>query len=107
MATRVVIVEFESGVTPQQVAEFEATLRALAEGTANLVRMICGKHCVLSGESVLSANAPSVVFGNFLSVWEFNDEQALEEFVIQPIHREMASKKFRQLVKRRYVANIR
>ncbi len=107
MATRIVIVEFEEGVTPQDVAAFKGWLLELAASARGLARMVCGEHYTPASETELNAAAPSVIFGNFVSVWEFNDEQALEKFILLPIHREMAAKKFRSLVKRRYVANIR
>lgn len=107
MATRAIIVEFEPGTTPYQIAEFRGWLRELAASTQKLVRMTCGEHFDTRGDAALSANAPAVVFGNFVSVWEFEDEQALENFVTQPFHRSMASSKFRSVVRRRYVVNIR
>lgn len=106
MAKRIVIVEFESEVTPREVAEFSGWLRELAANTPSLISMTCGEHYAATGEAALSASAPSVVFGNFASIWEFDDERALDEFVMQPFHRAMAGQKFRKFIRRRYVANI-
>lgn len=106
-ATRIVIVEFGPEVTAQDVADFEATLRRLASETANLVRMTCGRHYAAVSESALSAHAPGVAFGSFVSVWEFQDERALDDFLVQPRHRELAGKVFSRLVKKRYVANMK
>lgn len=106
-ATRVVIVEFAPDVTAEDVTDFEVTLRRLASETANLVRMTCGTHYPAASESVLSAQAPGVAFGSFVSVWEFQDERALDDFLVQPRHRELAAKVFSRLVKKRYVANMR
>lgn len=106
MPTRVVMVEFNPGVTPQEVEEFRGWLDDLAARTPNLVRMTCGEHRPITAEAELSANAPSVVFGSFVSIWEFRDDQALEDFVLEPFHREMAGRNFRRLVMRRYVINI-
>lgn len=104
--TRVVIVEFWPEVTAQEVSEFAGWLRELALHTSGLVRMTCGEHWGVPSEAGFSANAPNVTFGHFMSVWEFSNGQAVEEFVLNPLHREMAGKKFRQLVKHRYVSNI-
>lgn len=105
-AMRVVIVEFVPGVTQADVTEFQAALHALAAATPNLVRMTGGPHRSAAGESTLSTAAPGVTFGSFVSVWEFANAQALDEFLMQPLHRELAGKVFRRLVKRRYVANV-
>lgn len=106
MAMRIVMVEFISGITEQDIAEFKGWLYDLASRSSDLVRMTCGVHYPAQGDAELSVNAPSVVFGNFVSIWEFTDERALNDFVTKPFHHEMAGKNFRRLVKRRYVTNI-
>ena len=105
-ATRVVIVEFQPEITNQDVLEFEATLHRLAAATPELVRMSCGQHRPSASESALAANAPNAAFGSFVSVWEFENEGALDRFLTQPLHREIAAKVFSRMVKRRYVANM-
>lgn len=105
--TRVIIVEFRDGAATEDIAEFKACLQELAAGSSGVIRMICGKHLEVSNDAVLSTNAPNAVFGNFMSVWEFASEQALNDFLVQPNHRAMAATTFRKVVQRRYVANIR
>lgn len=106
-AMRVVMVEFKPGVSSQEVAAFRRWLERLADRSGNLVRMTCGEHLAAKSEGMLSADAPDVTFGHFVSVWEFSDEQALDEFVMAPFHRELAGNDFRRLVRHRYVINIR
>jgi Stress responsive A/B Barrel Domain len=106
MITRAVMVEFHPHVTESDVTEFKGRLHDLAARASGLVRMACGAHAEAAGDGVLRKGAPSVVFGDFLSIWEFRDEAALDEFLIDPGHREMADK-WRAVVKRRYVVNFR
>lgn len=106
MITRVVIVEFHPHVTPALVAEFRGWLEDVAARTPGLTRMICGEHQPAASESALSANAPDAVFGNFMSVWEFSSEAALNDYLTSPYHRELAATRFRSVVRRRYLANI-
>ena len=106
MITRVVIVEFHPHVSAAQVAEFKGWLEDVAARTPGLTRMVCGEHKPASSDPVLSTNAPNAVFGNFMSIWEFSSEQALNGYLTQPYHREMAATKFPTVVKRRYLANI-
>jgi hypothetical protein len=101
------MVEFRPQATADEVAEFKSCLQLLASGTSGLIRMSCGEHFDVANDAVLSANAPAAVFGNFMSVWEFANEQALNDFLVQPIHRTLAATQFRRVVQRRYVANIR
>ena len=107
MVTRAVIVEFHAGVTAREISDFAVSLRSLAAGTKNLVRMTCGEHYEMPSESALGADAPAVTFGNFVSIWEFEDERALDGFLRQAVHGEMVRERFRQVVRKRYVANIR
>lgn len=107
MITRVIIVEFRAEATANDVAEFKACLQDLAAENPGVIRMTCGEHFEVSNDAVLSANAPHAVFGNFMSVWEFASEQALNDFLVLPNHRAMAATTFRKVVQRRYVANIR
>jgi hypothetical protein len=107
MVTRVVIAEFHPHVTAAQVAQFQSWLEEAARKAQGLVRMTCGEHVPAVSDPVLSSRAPDAVFGSFMSIWEFESEQALNEFLVQPFHREMAATKFPTVVQRRYVANIR
>jgi stress responsive alpha/beta barrel protein len=106
MAVRVVIVEFNPEVTEQDVTEFQGWLHDLAARVPYLIRMQCGPHSTLPTDKELSLNAPSVSFGHFVSVWEFADKNALNQFVKEPFHKEIAGKKFKKLVKHRYVVNF-
>lgn len=106
MPTRVVMVEFNPGVSAEDVGQFKAWLTELAGHTSGLVNMECGAHFHIEAEGGLSPNAPSVTFGHFVSIWTFVDRQALENFVLEPFHHQMAGKHFRQLVAHRYVTNI-
>jgi hypothetical protein len=106
MVTRVVIAEFHPHVTAAQAAEFRGWLEEAARQAKGLVRMTCGEHIPASSDPVLSSNAPNAVFGSFMSIWQFESEQALNEFLVQPFHREMAATKFPTVVRRRYIANI-
>jgi Stress responsive A/B Barrel Domain len=105
--TRVIIVEFRPEASADDIAAFKAGLQELAAESSAVIRMTCGEHFEVSNDAVLSANAPPVAFGNFMSVWEFADEQALNDFLVQPSHKAMAATIFRKVVQRRYVANIR
>lgn len=106
MITRVVIVEFQPDVTPALVAEFRALLEDVAARTPGLTRMICGEHQPASSDPGLSANAPDAVFGQFMSVWEFSSEAALDDYLKSPYHRQLAATRFPRFVRRRYLANI-
>lgn len=106
MPTRIVMVEFNPGVSAQEVDQFREWLNLLAERTSGLVSMDCGNHFPIEAEGGLSPNAPSATFGHFVSIWKFADARALEDFVLEPFHHRMAGKNFRQLVAHRYVANI-
>jgi len=106
MITRVVIVEFHPHVTPALVAEFRGWLEDVAARTPGLTRMVCGPHEPAASDPVLSANAPDAVFGQFMSIWEFSDEAALEDYLTSPYHREFAATRFPKVVRRRYLANI-
>lgn len=106
MVTRIVIVEFHPGVTPQEITDFAMALRVLAARTPNLVRMACGEHHTMPSESALGTDAPAATFGNFVSVWEFEDEQALDGFLQQAIHGEMVRQRFQRVVRKRYIANF-
>jgi hypothetical protein len=106
MITRVVIVEFHPDVTAALVAEFRGWLEDVAARTPGLIRMICGEHMPASSDPSLSANAPDAVFGNFMSVWEFSSEEALDDYLTSPYHRALAATRFPRVVRRRYLANI-
>jgi hypothetical protein len=105
MITRVVMVEFHPGLDAGEVAAFKAGIRQLAAHAAGLLRMTCGEHSETEGDAVLRQGAPSVVFGEFVSIWEFRDRAALNEFLVDPVHRELASR-WRGAVKFRYVINM-
>jgi hypothetical protein len=105
MITRVVMVEFHPGLDAAAVETFKAGIRELAARAAGLVRMSCGEHSETEGDAVLREGAPSVVFGNFVSVWEFRHRAALDEFLVDPVHRQLASR-WRGAVKSRYVINM-
>lgn len=106
MAVRVIMVEFNRGVTMEGIAEFQGWLRELAARVPYLVRMQCGPHRFSPAEQELSAHAPIATYGHFVSVWEFAEESDVTRFVAEPFHKDMASKRFKKLVKHRYVANI-
>jgi hypothetical protein len=107
MITRVIMVQFRPEATASEIAEFKSSLQDLASGVPGLIRMTCGEHVDISNDAVLSANAPEAAFGDFMSVWEFASEQALSDFLVQPNHRALAATRFRKVVQRRYVANLR
>jgi Stress responsive A/B Barrel Domain len=106
MITRVVMVEFHPHATPAQIDAFKAGLHELAAQAAGLLRMSCGDHEEAGGDTVLRQKAPTVTFGSFLSIWEFQDSAALEEFLVDPAHRLLADQ-WRAAVKHRYVVNMR
>jgi Stress responsive A/B Barrel Domain len=106
MAMRVVMVEFYPEVTEQDVAEFQGWLHDLAARLPYLIRMQCGPHSTLLADKEFSLNAPSVSYGHFASVWEFADEDGINQFIQEPFHKEIASKKFKKLVKHRYCVNF-
>lgn len=107
MATRVVMVEFNAGVTEADMAEFQRWLEDLAARTPYLIRMQCGPHFLLPEDAKLSENAPDVTFGHFVSVWEFHDEAEVASFLEEPFHKEIAAGGFRKMVRHRYVVNFR
>ena len=105
MITRVVMVEFHPKVDASEVEAFKAGLRELAARARGLIRMTCGDHSESEGDVVLNARAPRVVFCDFMSIWEFRDRAALSEFLVDPLHRELASR-WQAVVKSRYVINM-
>jgi hypothetical protein len=106
MLTRVVMVQFRPHVTPADVAAFKGWLQEVAASTPGLVRMTCGPHKETSNDAVLSKKAPDAVFCDFMSVWEFESESAVNDYLASPFHRKMAAEKFSTVVQCRYVANI-
>jgi hypothetical protein len=106
MITRVVMVEFHPDTDAIEVESFKAGLRELAARARGLISMSCGEHRETEGDVVLTGGpAPSVVVGDFVSIWEFRDRAALNEFLVDPVHRELASR-WRAAVKSRYVINM-
>lgn len=105
MITRVVMVEFHPGIGAAEVEKFKDGIRELAAQTPGLVRMKYGGHSETEGDVMLRQCAPSVVFGDFVSVWEFRDRAALNEFLVAPLHKALASR-WRDAVKSRYVINM-
>ena len=105
MITRLVMVEFHPHVGPDDIACFEQDLQGLAARTDGLLRMSCGQHAETMGDELLRRRAPQVVFGNFASIWEFEDRHAVDKFLVDPTHAAMAAR-WREWVKQRYVINI-
>jgi hypothetical protein len=105
MITRVVMVEFHPGIGATEVQTFKEGIRELAANASGLVRMTFGEHSETEGDAMLRRGAPDVVFGNFVSVWEFRDRAALNEFLVCPLHQVLASR-WRRAVKSRYVINM-
>jgi len=99
------MVEFHPDIDANEVESFKAGIHELAARASGLIRMTCGEHSATEGDVALNECAPSVVYGNFLSVWEFRDRAALNEFLVDPVHRELASR-WQAAVKSRYVINM-
>ena len=103
--TRVVMVEFHPDATDEQIVAFKAGLHHLAAHATGLVRMSCGEHQESAADAVLRQKAPNVVFGSFMSIWEFSDRASLDKFLVDPGHRQLADT-WRAVVKNRYVVNM-
>lgn len=103
--TRVVMVEYHPHATAAQIVTFKEGLHELAARATGLIRMSCGDHLETGADAVLRQNAPNVVFGSFMSIWEFSDRASLDEFLVDPGHRRLAEG-WRAVVKNRYVVNM-
>ena len=103
--TRVVMVEFHPHATPAQIVTFKEGLHELAAQATGLIRMSCGEHLETGADALLRQKAPNVVFGSFMSIWEFSDQASLDKFLVDPGHRRLADG-WRAVVKNRYVVNM-
>lgn len=105
-AFRVVMVTFVPDATEQDIAWFHEGLRALADNTPGLLSMVSGVTCKSGDENALSAQAPDATYGDFASIWEFESTESLAAFVDSPTHHALARKRFKRVVRHRYVFNL-
>ena len=106
MAFRVVMVKFVDDVTKEDVSEFKSWLNELAKNTPYVVNMYCGQHTDVDSENSLDMVAPNASFHDFVSVWEFEDVNDIESFILEPFHHAMAGSKFKKIVAHRHVVNF-
>ena len=69
--------------------------------------MISGLNFINPQEDVTRQIMDRVTYPQSLSMWEFEDEPALEEFLAAPSHKSLAQSDCVQHMEWRYVGNIR
>lgn len=106
MPTRIVMVQFNDFVSPEDVDSFAAILQEMAQQSHGLIRMRCGRSVRAGGEGGLSDLAPNAEFCDFASVWEFDSHESLNRFLQEPFHLSHAATNFRKFVKKRFVMNF-
>jgi hypothetical protein len=106
MITRMVLIHFKEDAPQWAYDSYEEQKKELAKLPC-VKRMISGPNYVSGPEEVTRKIMSSVTYPQSLSLWEFEDEAGLEEFLTAPVHKKLAGSEFVKHVEWRYVGNIR
>jgi len=106
MIARVVLVDFKPDAPAEAFEAYEKAKARLARLPC-VSRMISGCSSLPKAEANLNQRMPRVTFPQVASIWEFEDDAALDAFLSAPEHFRMLDQGFLPHVAHRYVANIR
>jgi hypothetical protein len=101
-----VMIHFKEDAPREALESYEELKRQLAELPC-VKRMISGLNFVSPAEEEVRNIMDRVTFPQSLSIWEFEDETAFEDFLTAPLHKELARSDFVRHVEWRYVGNLR
>jgi hypothetical protein len=104
---RRVLVCFKKNISADLINQYFDGIEELRRSTPNLLTFELHKFSQVECEDVLSKTVANVTFPDVMTLWRFNDEDALELFLKSAVHHEIAQKKFRPAVEHRIVFNSR
>ncbi len=105
MITRMVMIHYKDDAPQWAYDAYEEQKQQLAKLPC-VKRMVTSPNFVSEAEKVTGSIMDRVTYPQSISMWEFEDEAALETFLTAPEHKELAGSDFVKHVEWRYVGNL-
>lgn len=104
---RRVLVCFKENAAEETIENFYRGLEELKDITLGLVDFKIRHFESVNNEDQLNAAVPNVTFPNIMTIWTFENEKYLHQFLTSEKHLDIAKEKFKPAVERRIVFNSR
>lgn len=105
MITRMVLIQFKKDAPQWAYDSYEEQKKILAKLPC-VKRMISGINREIAPEGALNDIMSRVTYPQSISLWEFEDEVGLQEFLDAPDHEALARSPMIEHIEWRYVGNL-
>ncbi len=105
MIERRVLVVFKKEADAGLVSNFYKGLELLVQQARGLCSFEIRQFQALANEQALTKHVENVLFPDVMTVWKFENEHYLNEFITGQFHLDIARENFKPVVERRIVFN--